>query len=88
MHTSIYLDENEFELLSRLPGHDLVKTRYRFEGQPNWAVDQHQSPRDDVIILEVNFSDVDEARKFDPPPWAAGEVTDDEDYTGVGLARS
>lgn len=84
MHTSIYLDESEFELLSRLPGRDLVKIRYRFDSQPNWAVDQHHSPREDVIILEVNFSDANEANAFDPPPWVAGEVTDDEAYTGAG----
>ncbi len=87
MHTSIYLDENEFELLSTLPGYDLVKIRYRFEGQPNWAVDQHQSPRD-PIILEVNFSDANEANLFHPPSWVAREVTDDEGCTGIGLARS
>ncbi|MGH8944919.1 MAG: hypothetical protein ACRDVL_02075 [Acidimicrobiia bacterium] len=88
MHTSIYLDDTEFELLSKLAGNDLVKTRYRLEEQPNWAIDHHKAPRDGLIILEVNFADVDKAEEFEPPAWASVEVTDDEEYTGDGLARS
>lgn len=88
MHTSIYLDETEFALLSRLPGNDLVKTRYRVEDRSNWAVDLHESPKSGAIILEVDFPDTGEAAAFEPPDWASREVTDDEGYTGAGLARA
>lgn len=88
MHTSIYLEETEFAVLSKLAGNDLVKTRHRVKHQPNWAVDLHESPKAGAIILEVNFPDTAKAAAFEPPEWAAREVTDDEGYTGAGLAKA
>lgn len=87
-HTSIYLDETEYALLSTLPGDDLIKTRYRVKGKPNWALDVHESPRQGSIILEVNFADTKQAAVFEPPEWATREVTRDESYTGAGLSRA
>lgn len=86
MHTSIYLDVAEHALLAHLPGNELVKTRHRVDGQPNWAVDVHESPSSGVVILEVNFQDREDASAFVPPPWVAREVTREEAYTGGALA--
>jgi CYTH domain-containing protein len=88
LHTSLYLDETEFGLLGAMPGDDLVKTRYWLEGQPNWAVDVHESPKAGSVLLEVNFSDPEEAPVFEPPEWVGREVTRDETYTGAGMSRN
>jgi CYTH domain-containing protein len=88
LHTSLFLDETEFEILRGLPGYDLIKTRYRLDQQLDWAVDRHESPHADLVVLEVNFRDLAEAEVFEPPVWASREVTQDEAYTGGELARA
>lgn len=87
-HTSIYLDETEYELLGTLPGDDLIKIRFRVDGQPNWAVDDHEFPHAGLIVLEVDFADAAGASIFAPPEWAMREVTRDEAYTGASLSRA
>lgn len=87
MHTSIYLDKTEFEALSELAGDDLVKTRYRFEGLPNAAVDVHEEPNPGLILLEIEFTTEAEAKSFSPPQYVGREVTDDESFSGGGLAQ-
>jgi len=87
LHTSVYLDENEHRLISSLPGDDLVKVRHRVSGEPNWAIDRYESPNEGVVILEINFVDVEEAGAFDPPGFVSGDVTGEARYTGSGMAR-
>lgn len=79
-HTTVYLTEAEYQMLVPLPGDDLVKTRHVF---PNGSVDVHE---DGSMILEVEFGSEEQAAAFTPPHYASREVTDDEGFTGAGLA--
>ena len=87
MHTSLYLDEAEFDVLSTLPGRRLVKTR--------WAVDADGSPASvnefhedlaGLILLEVDLGDPSRLDRFVPPGWVGPEVTHHEAFTGGALA--
>ncbi len=84
MHTSLYLDESEWEALSVLPGRVLVKTRWLLD-VCDWlaAVDVYD---DGLILLEIDFGSEDAMRSFRPPSWLGEEVTQDEAFTGGRLA--
>ena len=82
-HTTIYLDEAEWEVLRTLPARRLHKRRHRVEREgTTFAVDEHD---DGTLIAEF---DGGEARPADPPAWLAviREVTDEERFTGGALA--
>lgn len=87
LHTSLYLNEREFDLISSLPGDDLVKVRYRHAEIPFALVDFIEEPQPGVTLLEVSFPETISMELFMPPPSVGTEVTDDESYTGRGLAR-
>ena len=80
LHTTVYLTESEYQLLDSLPGADLVKTRHVLS---HGSVDVHE---DGSMILEVEFGSEEQAAAFSPPAYVLREVTDDEEYTGGGLA--
>lgn len=82
-HTTVYLDEAEWEALASLSARRLHKLRHRVErGGLSFAVDEHD---DGTLIAE--FDGGDEA-PADPPTWleVIREVTDEEDFTGGALA--
>ena len=85
-HTTVYLDEREHETLSAVPGDDLVKIRYRYRALPGAIVDVVEHPARGTILLEVSLPDPVALELFEPPPNGV-EVSDDESYTGRGLAR-
>ena len=72
-HTTTYLSEVEFDLLSGLPGQPLTKTRHLHDG---WAVDVHPSG----LVLAETGDD------REPPFPYVREVTDEVGFTGGGLA--
>lgn len=80
LHTSMYLTEAEYRLFEDLPGHALVKVRHAVD---EGSVDVHA---DGMVILEVDFRSVEAARAYSPPGHAIRDVTDDEAFTGGGLA--
>lgn len=81
--TNLYLDEQEWALLSSLPGRVLSKRRHlvRRDGLVV-AIDEHE---DGTLVAEIDGGD-------DPvsaiPAWleVLDEVTSDERWTGAGLA--
>ena len=79
-HTSLYLDDVEWDLLAALPARTLTKTRTLVPaGEGHVAVDVHA---DGTVVAEI---DGDGEL---PADWAAvREVTDEEEYTGGELAR-
>ncbi len=86
-HTSLFLDESEYGLLATLPARLLVKTRWTMtvDGHPA-AVDVHSGVREGLVVLEVDFGDVESMAAFEAPSWVGPEVTDDHRFTGGGLA--
>ena len=81
--TSIYLDDAEWEILSGLPARHLSKTRHRV-ARDGWsfAVDEFD---DGTLLAETDAGD---GPRQHLPDWldVIAEVTDDETWTGAGLA--
>lgn len=87
LHTSLYLDEAEYEVLASLPGRALTKTRWTVPlGDRLGSVDAYERALAGLIILEVDLGDVQHLVSFNPPEWAGEEVTYDERFTGGSLA--
>jgi len=75
-HTTLYLDDAEFELLSGLGAVTLSKRRWTLPGAG--CADEFLGALEGLVLLEGE-------RPFDPPEHAV-EVTDDERYRGGALA--
>ena len=86
LHTSLYLSPDEFEVLSQLPGDELVKVRYHLGTDPLSAVDVFEGSLAGLILLEVDFQTEADLAAYAPPDFAGPEVTNDEAFTGNGLA--
>ncbi len=84
-HTSIYLDDAEWETLAVLPGDELTKTRtlVPYDG---WtvALDVHA---DGTVLAEIDAGD-GPAGELPVSYVVVREVSDDERYTGAALARA
>lgn len=82
--TNLYLDEQEWALLAALPGRTLRKKRHVVVAD-GWtvAVDEHE---DGTLVAEIDDGDAPSDRL---PPWldVVKNVSDDEAWTGAGLAR-
>lgn len=88
--TSIYLPEEEFQLLARvLPGDRLHKRRHRLKPIPGivMSVDEFQGALAGLTMVEAEFETPDLMASFPTPDFALREVTDDPRYAGASLAR-
>jgi CYTH domain-containing protein len=86
-HSSLYLDESEYEILSSLPGRALTKTRWSIDvGDRLGAVDAFEGALAGLLMLEVELGDDQDFQGFQPPEWVGEEVTYDERFTGGALA--
>lgn len=82
-HTTMYLNEEEWNMLSTLPAKRLHKVRHQIErAGVSIAIDEHGNG---TLIAEI---DGGEQAPNDPPDWlpVLKEVTHDEQYTGGELA--
>lgn len=82
--TSLYLNDDEWALLSALPARTLRKKRHMVAtGEWLIAVDEHE---DGTLVAEMD--DRDEPSSL-VPDWldVVRDVSDDESWTGGGLAR-
>ena len=82
--TNLYLDDAEWAVLQGLPGREVRKTRHLVR-RDDWlvAVDEHE---DGTLVAEVDDGD---GPPRPLPEWldVLREVTDDEAFTGAGMAR-
>ncbi len=82
--TNLYLDDQEWALLSALPARELRKRRHLVHRDGLVvAVDEHE---DGILVAEID--DADRPAQA-VPEWlhVVEDVSDDEDWTGVRLAR-
>ncbi len=86
--TSIYLSDQEFALLSALPGIQIRKTRHHLApiDPVVVSVDIFDSPLDGLILAEAEFDNEAAMTAFPMPDFALREVTGDSRYTGGALA--
>jgi CYTH domain-containing protein len=75
-HTTLYLDQGEFERLGALPARTLTKRRWSLPD--GGAADEFGGPLDGLVLLEG-------PRPF-APAVVGVEVTDDERFSGGALA--
>jgi len=75
-HTSLYLDDAEYEVLSALEASTITKRRWSLRG--GGCADEFLGPLHGLVLLEGE-------RPFDAPPPAV-EVTTDVRFTGGALA--
>jgi adenylate cyclase len=77
--------EDAREMLSRLCIKPLiVKTRHVINhAGATWYVDEYQEPRADLIVAEIELSEVDEA--FERPTWLGAEVSADPAYSNHNM---
>lgn len=87
-HTTLYLNQAEYDALRALPGLVLTKTRTVLSwGALTLAVDVFAGQLAGLVMAEVDLGQR-AALPADPPvPWVA-EVTDDERLTGAALAAT
>lgn len=64
----------------------LDKIRYDFDLDGYEAcLDFYRAPEVNLIVLEVEFPSVEEAKEFIPPDWVKEEVTEDESYKNKNI---
>ena len=87
--TNIYLSQYEYEVFSVFEGNELRKNRYPFEHEGRkYSVDVFLGALHGLVLAETEFESDEEMRAFQPAPFAAREVTDDELFTGGRLVHA
>ncbi len=80
--TNLYLAEAEYDLLASLPGVRVTKHRYRLDAG---AIDVY--PGETLHVYEIEFDAVDAAMQYTPPGFVDREITGEDEFSGLNLAR-
>jgi CYTH domain-containing protein len=83
--TTIYLTEEEFCVLAKLPANVLTKTRHSV---PPFGLDVFEGELRGLVMAEAEFDSAEEASRLGLPPFAAHEVTGDSRFTGGSLVSA
>ncbi len=83
--TNMYLGEQDFHVLSRLPSSRLDKVRYSV---PPFGVDIFEGALKGLILAEAEFDSSSSADALDIPSFIFREVTNDVRFTGGELVRT
>jgi CYTH domain-containing protein len=81
--TTIYLTEEEYNVLAALPAHAVEKTRYSV---PPFGIDVFTGNLAGLILAEAEFRSAEEAAALMLPPFLAHEITSDPRFTGGALS--
>jgi len=81
--TSMYLTADEFQLLARLPARKLSKTRFSV---PPFGIDVFDGSLEGLILAEAEFDSAAAAETLTLPFLVAGEVSEDDRFSGGQLA--
>ncbi|PYM69200.1 MAG: adenylate cyclase [Candidatus Rokuibacteriota bacterium] len=84
----IELTATQFDTLwEATSGRRIEKTRYEVSHAGRIVeVDVYHGELAGLVIAECEFSSAEESRRFVPPEWFGGEVTDDPGYKNQSLA--
>lgn len=83
--TSMYLTQDEFQVLAQLPAKKLTKTRFSV---PPFGIDVFDGLLQGLILAEAEFDSVVAAEAMAVPSFAAEEVSADPRFTGGQLVRA
>lgn len=89
----MHLDEGEYALFSqfggreqRNSGREIRKNRYFHDLDHHaWRFDVYLGDPTGVIVGAVEFADMADSERFEPPPFALIEITSDEFFDGRNL---
>lgn len=85
--TNVYLSEEEYAVLARLPAAEIAKTRWSWTALGRrLAVDRFSGPLAGLVLAETELES-DEPR-LALPPEAVADVTDEDAFSGGALART
>lgn len=85
--TTMYLGEDEFEVLAHLRAKQLTKTRYSV---PPFGIDVFEGDLEGLLLAEAEFDSAADAESLTLPAFVFREVSDDDRFTGgqlVGTSR-
>jgi CYTH domain-containing protein len=83
--TNLYLDAEEYAVLSKLPGARISKRRHKVGG---FVVDVFEGLLQGLITAECEATNRMAAMAVEIPPWCVREVTTELAYTGGALAQA
>jgi CYTH domain-containing protein len=83
--TNLYLNEDEYAVMAKLPGARISKLRHKVGG---FVVDVFEGPLDGLVTAECEATNRMAAMAVDIPKWCVREVTSELAYTGGALAQA
>jgi len=86
MITNVYLNAQEYEVLSVFEANEIRKNRYPFEFENRgFSIDMFLGDLFGLVLAEVSFTNDEELDNFPQPSFALAEVTNNELFTGGRL---
>lgn len=78
-----------YHLIEKADGNLISKKRYLIALDHNLTaeLDVFAPPFAPLIMVEVEFASIEEARQFNAPTWFAEEVTDNPDYHNSNMSK-
>ena len=77
-----------FHLREKIDGRLIIKRRYLIPLDPyTIELDVFHSPKDDLILAEVEFPSEEDALTFTPPDWFGEDVTNSSLYHNSNLSK-
>jgi len=83
--TSMYLSQEEFDVLAQLPSKKLTKDRFSV---PPFGIDVFDGQLQGLILAEAEFDSEEGAEALTVPSFASGEVSTDDRFSGGRLAQA
>ncbi len=88
LETTIPLTPSEFEALNALSGKRLQKTRFYYkEGNFTYEIDVFRGNLLGLVLVDVEFSSVEEKAIFQMPSWCLADVTQESFVAGGMLCE-
>lgn len=86
--TNTYLNADEYQVMSVFEANEIRKNRYAFEWEERkFSIDMFLGDLFGLVLAEVGFETDEELDIFSMPPFAIGEVTNNEIFSGGKLSE-
>lgn len=83
-----YIDESEYETLTKLPALDLRKSRFKIAvGALDFSIDRFEGSLEGLWLSEIELEDASQLSSLPDPSWSLRDVSHDPPYQGFTLAQ-
>lgn len=83
IETTIPLTKAEYAEFCKLPGKRVQKTRFTYqENKVSYEIDIFRGDLEGLVLVDVEFSSLEEKDAFVPPTWCLAEVTQEKFLAG------